>query len=66
MSKVEALESEIRRLSANEFAQLRDWLLEQDAERWDRQFEEDANSGKLDSLFAKAEADHHAGKSREL
>jgi hypothetical protein len=36
MTKVEALEEEIKKLSPEELAQLRDWLLERDAEEWDR------------------------------
>lgn len=66
MSRVEAIESEIRRLSPGEFAELREWLLHEDAEAWDQQFENDAASGKLDKLFRQAEADHKAGKSREI
>ena len=66
MSRVEAIESEIKRLSPTEFTELRDWLFEQDASNWDRQFEDDAASCGLDSLFEKAEKDHRAGKSREI
>ena len=66
MTKVEALEEEIAKLSATELAELRDWLLERDAEEWDRQIERDAASGKLDRLFEPALTDHRAGKSREI
>jgi len=66
MTKVEALEEEIKKLSPEELAQLREWLLERDAEEWDRQIERDAASGKLDKLFEKSLADHRAGKSREI
>ena len=66
MSKVEAIESEIKALSPAEFAELREWMLKEDAEAWDRQFERDAASGKLDDLFRQADADHRAGKSREI
>ena len=50
MSRVEILEREIRALSPEEFAELRQWLSEFDAQVWDRQFEMDVNSGKLDAL----------------
>jgi hypothetical protein len=50
MTKVEALEEEIKKLAPVEVAELRDWLFEQDAEEWDRQIERDATSGKLDKL----------------
>lgn len=66
MTKLEQLESEIQKLSADEFAQLREWLLELDAESWDRQIEQDAASGKLDKLFEKSVVDHRAGKSRQI
>ncbi len=66
MTKVQALEEEIKRLSPAEQAELRDWLLELDAEAWDREIEQDAASGKLDELFEKSVADHHAGRSREI
>lgn len=66
MTKVELLEQEIKKLSPEELAQLRDWLLEIDADHWDKQVESDAASGKLDKLFEKSIADHNAGKSREL
>ncbi len=66
MTKVEALLEEVKKLSAAEFAQLRDWLLERDEEVWDRQIEHDAASGKLDRLFDRSVADHENGKSRKL
>ena len=66
MTKLEALEEEIKKLSPEELAQLREWLLERDAEEWDREIERDAASGKLDKLFEKSIADHRAGKSREI
>ena len=66
MTKLEQIESEIKQLSAEEFAKLRDWLLELDAQEWDRQIEQDAASGKLDKLFERSVADHRAGKSREI
>ena len=66
MTKVQKLEAEIEQLSPEEFAQLREWVLEKDWAEWDRQIEEDAAAGKLDRLFEKAEADHRAGKSTEF
>lgn len=66
MTKLEVLEEQIKNLSPEELAALRQWFLERDAEEWDRQIERDAASGKLDKLFEKSLADHHAGKSREI
>ena len=66
MTRVQALEQEIERLSPEELVELRVWLDEREAEAWDREIERDATSGKLDKLFEKSMADHRAGKSREI
>ena len=66
MTRVEAIEEEIQRLSRTEFTELRDWILEKDWERWDQQVEEDAAAGRLDKLFEKALAAHRAGESKEI
>jgi hypothetical protein len=66
MTKLQMLEEEIKKLSPEEMAQLRDWLLERDAEQWDQEIEQDAASGTLDQVFEKSLADHRAGKSREI
>ena len=66
MTKLQMLEEEITKLSPEELAELRDWLLERDADAWDREIEQDASSGKLDKLFEKSLAEHRAGKSREI
>lgn len=66
MTRLQLLEEEIKKLSPEELAELRDWLLERDAERWDREIERDAASGKLDKVFEKSLANHRAGKSREI
>lgn len=66
MTRVEQLEREIAKLNPDEFAQLREWLLEQDWAEWDRQIERDGAAGKLDGLMKRALADHAACKSRPL
>ena len=66
MSRVEILEREIRALSPEEFAELRQWLTEFDAQVWDRQFEMDVNSGKLDALAEKALRAHAADETTKL
>jgi len=66
MTKLQLLEEEIKKLSPEELVQLRDWFLELDAEKWDREIERDAASGKLDKLFEESLADHRAGKGREI
>lgn len=66
MTKLEALEEQIKALSPDELAELREWLLEHDWAEWDRQIERDSATGKLEDLFNKARADHAAGKSTKL
>jgi len=63
MGKVEAIESQVQQLSADELAQFRAWFAEFDGEQWDRQFEADAKAGKLDALAERALADHASGRS---
>jgi hypothetical protein len=66
MLTVKELENEVARLSREELARFRAWFDEFDAQAWDRQFESDANSGKLDRLADSAVTDYRAGKHREL
>ena len=66
MRKVSDLERQVKSLSADELASFRRWFAEFDAEAWDRQFEADARSGKLDALAGRARQSHAAGKSSKL
>lgn len=66
MSKLEIIEGQIKELSREELAQLREWLAGFDAEVWDRQFEADVKAGKLDALAENALRDHLAGRSTKL
>ena len=58
MTRVEALEKRIEKLSPGEVTKLRDWLLERDWQCWDRQIERDGAAGKLDKLFKRGLKDH--------
>jgi hypothetical protein len=66
MRKVEHIERQINELSREEFAELRDWVLERDWAAWDAQIEADTRSGKLGKLLKEAEADFKTGRTREL
>ena len=66
MSKVEAIEQQIKALSAEELAQLRAWFLEFDWALWDRQLERDVATGKLDALAEKALRGHATGRTTPL
>ena len=61
MRKVEHIEQQIRELSAGEFSELRDWVLDQDWLAWDAKIATDVSAGKLDKLMAEAKADLAAG-----
>jgi hypothetical protein len=60
------LEEQIETLSPEEFAELRNWLLDRDWESWDRQIERDSAAGKLDCLFEEAREAHRQGKSTKF
>jgi hypothetical protein len=66
MRKIEEIEQQIKNLSREEFAELREWFLEQDWKAWDAQIEADSNSGKLDRLVSEAKTEYEAGRARKL
>ena len=66
MRKIEEIEEPIQKLSREEFAELREWLLEQDWKAWDSQIEADVKAGKLDELVSEARAEYQSGRAREL
>ena len=66
MTKVEALEREVRNLTAEELAAFRRWFVEHDWQAWDRQIEQDAMAGRLDEFAAEALAEFERGETREI
>lgn len=66
MSKVEAIEQQIEKLSPAELAAFRRWYAAFDAESWEHQFEADVKTGKLDALADKALRAHTFGQSTNL
>ena len=52
MRKVEEIEEQIQKLSREEFAELRDWVLGHDWKTWNAQIEADAQAGKLDKMVS--------------
>ena len=53
-------------LPPKELARFRKWFDEFDAQAWDKQWEADAKSGKLDKIAEQALNSYHAGKAKEL
>ena len=66
MQAVQELQSAVSQLSADELARFREWFDEFDAEVWDRQFEKDVKSEKLDRLANQAVLDFRTRKCKEL
>jgi hypothetical protein len=66
MRKVEEVEGQIQKLSREEFAEFRDWVLEQDWSAWDAQIEADAKAGKLEKLVSEARAEYKSGRARKF
>jgi hypothetical protein len=66
MSRVENLEGQVKQLNSEELRAFREWFAQFDAEAWDRQFEADVQSGKLDDLAARALRDYKAGRATDL
>ena len=66
MQMVQEIELAVSRLPLEELTHFREWFDEFEAKVWDKQFEADARSGKLDKLANQAIADFRAGKCKEL
>ena len=66
MSRLEQIERSVEALSDEEMKAFAEWFTELQADRWDRQIEEDAKAGRLDKFLAKARAEIKAGKIKPL
>ena len=66
MSKIDQIEKEVQGLKPDELQAFRKWFWDFDAEAWDRQFEKDALSGRLDSLAKVALKSFKSGHCSEI
>lgn len=66
MTTVQLIEDQIQRLDNQSFTTLRNWFIEYEHARWDRQMATDSEAGKLDFLINEALAEHRAGKTKPL
>lgn len=66
MDKIDALGRQVEALSPEELAEFRAWFAEFDSRAWDRQFEADVSSGKLDLLAQRALEAHAGGRTTKL
>jgi len=66
MTKLEALQRDVKSLTREELAAFRAWFADYDGEIWDRQIEADSKAGKFDQLAAEALAEFDRGETTEL
>jgi hypothetical protein len=50
MRRIEQIEAQILKLSPEEFAELRDWFVEQDWRMWDARIESAVRAGKIERI----------------
>jgi hypothetical protein len=66
MTKIEEIEKAVSSLAPDELDRFRAWFEEFQAARFDRQIEQDARTGKLDTLARQALDDLRKGRAREI
>lgn len=66
MTKLEQIEKSVEALSKDELKKFAAWFAELQAERWDKQIEEDVAAGRLDKLAEEALAELKVGRTRPL
>lgn len=66
MSRLEELEKAVASLREEEYGQFRQWFLDRDWDRWDREIEEDSKAGKLDFLVREAAEAKKGKRLRDL
>jgi hypothetical protein len=66
MSTIQEIEDAIRKLPAEGLVEFRAWFAEFDAAAWDREFEDDVATGRLDDLAEQALRDLREGRCTDL
>ncbi|MCP4369557.1 MAG: hypothetical protein GY797_15815 [Deltaproteobacteria bacterium] len=66
MNNIEEIKQAVIHLPPKDLAAFRRWYHEYEASIWDKQFEEDVKSGKLDFLAQQAVTDLKSGKCKDL
>ena len=66
MKSIEEAIEFIESLPKEDFYRLRNWILERDWEKWDREIEEDSKSGRLDFLIRQALDEKEQGLLEDL
>jgi len=66
MPNVETIKTAIESLPEEDYVQLRRWFFDKDWEKWDKQIEEDSESGRLDFLIKEVLDEKERGALKEL
>jgi hypothetical protein len=66
MTRLEELEKAVDSLPEDEYRRFRNWFMEKDWERWDRQIAEDSRTGRLDFLVEEALETREKSELRDL
>jgi hypothetical protein len=66
MTTVKEIESALKSLPKDKLVEFRTWYSQFDNDRWDEQFEQDVQAGKLDNLAEEALRDFDSNRCTEL
>jgi hypothetical protein len=66
MITIKEIKKEINSLSKQDFIKLRDWVIEKDWQYWDKEIQNDSESGKLDFLIEEAQEAKYNNKLRNI
>ena len=66
METMHEIEKKVTQLSSMDLAKFREWFENYDAGVWDKQFEDDADSGRLNRIAERAVSDFNTGRATEL
>jgi hypothetical protein len=63
---VTEIQTAITELTSDDLADLMNWLDDYQAKLWDKQIEEDLDTGRLDSVLAEVDKEYQAGLAEPL
>ncbi len=66
MTDVHEIEQAVSTLTRDKLAEFSQWFRDYEAASWDREFEEDVASGKMNALAEEALGDYREGRCEEL
>ncbi len=66
MARVAEIKLAIEELNERDFVQIRQWFIEKEWEKWDKQLERDSKEGKLDFLIKEVQKEKAKGKLKSL